>query len=289
MKLLLALLTVATWATAACPTYVGRPETYPVGSVVAYNGSNYEVIRDLGNGWITPSDPWFWSLTSKTCAVSSSSSIGSSSSSAEISLILANQATIIALLQELKEEHAVIRQDIAKLSSTDEFTDSRDGQVYPLVKIATQTWMAKNLNFAATASKCYQNSDANCAAYGRLYDWATAKTSCPTGWHLPSDVEWTFLEAAVGGNATAGNVLKATGLWNPYTGIVNSDNFGFSALPGGANFGGSFSNMGYNGFWWTSTSNGSGAYGRDMYYGIPYVYHGSYSQTIGFSVRCIKD
>ena len=149
------------------------------------------------------------------------------------------------------------------------FTDSRDGRSYKYVEIGEQTWMAENLNYNASGSKCYDNDSENCKKYGRLYDWATAmgfekecnsssscrgqvqekhKGICPQGWHMPSDEEWTVLTDFVGdGSATK---LRATSGWDAdyITTLVcdayasagisgyckgGTDEYGFSALPGG--------------------------------------------------------
>jgi len=163
--------------------------------------------------------------------------------------------------------------------------DSRDGKRYKVAKIGNQTWMAENLNYNASGSRCYDNQESYCQKYGRLYDWNTAKTACPRGWHLPSDAEWTKLTDFVGGLSTAGTRLKAAGGWN------GEDKFGFSALPGGYGYsGGSFGSVGYHGYWWSASKYGSSsAYNRYMGFNLEYVGYSNYGKSSLFSVRCLQD
>jgi len=161
---------------------------------------------------------------------------------------------------------------------------------YKTVVIGTQTWMAENLNYTPTAgnSWCYGNVASNCDTYGHLYDYPTALSVCPTGWHLPDTTEWNVLEAAVGGTSTAGTKLKANStLWSTNTG---TDAYGFSALPAGDYIGSSFYDVGSYGSWWTATASGSSdANDRYMNYFYASVGHDYYYQTSGFSARCLKD
>jgi len=122
------------------------------------------------------------------------------------------------------------------------------------VKIGNQTWMARNLDRATTNSVCYNNSADSCAKYGRLYNWNDAKTACPSGWHLPTNAEWDALMTAVGGSSTAGRKLKSTSGW--YNNGNGTDDYGFSALPGGhGNSDGNFDYAGYYGYWWSATED----------------------------------
>jgi uncharacterized protein (TIGR02145 family) len=172
----------------------------------------------------------------------------------------------------------------ARTGST--FTDSRDRKRYRTVKVGDQTWMAENLNFNASGSACYANDPSNCDTYGRLYDWNTARAACPAGWRLPSDADWETLINFVGSNA--GTKLKSrTGWHNNGNG---TDDFGFSALPGGFGWDGSFGNVGYRGYWWSATEyDASNAWSRPMYWGSSDVYRWDFNKTYQFSVRCLQD
>ena len=175
------------------------------------------------------------------------------------------------------------------------FTDSRDGKIYKTVTIGTQTWMAENLAYKAS-SGCwaYNDSISYVAKYGYLYNWGTALTICPTGWHLPTDAEWTTLTTFLGGESVAGGKLKETGTthWNsPNTGTNES---GFTALPGGYRYdSGTFSNIGHYGYWWSSTEGStSSAWVRNFYYygsGVGSYSNNYSSKDNGFSVRCVRD
>jgi uncharacterized protein (TIGR02145 family) len=167
-------------------------------------------------------------------------------------------------------------------------TDSRDGQKYKTVKIGNQVWMAENLRFNIGDSWCYENNENNCNRYGRLYDWNMAKIACPKGWHLPSNDEWTELVTVVG-VGTAGKKLKSTSDW-----VENgngTDDFGFSALPGGrSDTYGSFEYVGKGGNWWTATELEDGkAYTQFMGFVKDNVDEYADGKGRGFSVRCVQD
>ncbi|MDR2591748.1 MAG: InlB B-repeat-containing protein [Chitinispirillales bacterium] len=175
------------------------------------------------------------------------------------------------------------------------FTDARDSKFYKTVTIGGKKWMAENLNYqTSSGSWCYQDDNSKCNVYGRLYDWATAMTVCPTGWHLPSRDEWGNLAKAAGGTGdygaggTAGKALKATSGWN--NNGNGTDNYGFSALPGGYRSDNSVY-AGDFGRWWTATVDDSSifAYGRNMYYSSNTVSENINDKSLVFSVRCVAD
>jgi uncharacterized protein (TIGR02145 family) len=169
------------------------------------------------------------------------------------------------------------------------FTDPRDGKNYKTVKIGVQTWMTEDLKYAP-GGKCYNDDIDYCKKYGRLYPWEAAKKVCPSGWHLPSDAEWTKLTDFVGGSSTAGTKLKAKSGWNN-NGNGMDDEYGFSALPGG--FGLSddgFLNVGISGFWWSATeSSASYAWGRLIDYNYAKVGRYDGGKPYFYPVRCVQD
>jgi uncharacterized protein (TIGR02145 family) len=176
---------------------------------------------------------------------------------------------------------------------TGTFTDTRDGKVYKTVKIGTQWWMAENLAYQA-GSGCwaYNNDESNVSKYGRLYNWETAKTVCPAGWHLPSDEEWTTLTDYLGGKTIAGGKMKATTDWKYDAGGNATNESGFNALPAGYRsfYGGAFSVLGASTYFWSSTPlESENAWDRDLDFDDGKVNRHDYYPTSGFSVRCSKD
>jgi uncharacterized protein (TIGR02145 family) len=189
----------------------------------------------------------------------------------------------------MKKLTALLALLCAAAFAQETFTDPRDNKTYKTTKIGTQTWMAENLNFNANGSKCSNNKPANCERYGRLYDWNTAKTACPKGWHLPSDYEKDILVDFAGGYEIAGTKLKSKNRWNKNGN--GEDAFGFSALPGGnGDSDGGFKNVGNYGLWWSASEDTANkAYLWLMYYGDERVSRDLYYKSFLFSVRCLQD
>jgi uncharacterized protein (TIGR02145 family)/uncharacterized repeat protein (TIGR02543 family) len=235
----------------------------------------------------------------------------STSTSASVTVTMDGDKTLTANFGQ--QSYCEANPTALECSSGATFTDSRDGKTYKRVAIGNQVWMAENLNYEADGSKCgneasgrlTENSE-DCNKYGRLYNWATAMNGasssslspsgvqgvCPAGWHVPSYAEWTALTDFVGGASTAGTKLKSSTGWNSYSGVpVGTDQYGFTALPGG--FGspeGYFLDAGNYGSWWSATEIAANyASYRYMYYYDENVDWRNSSRTNLFSVRCVAD
>jgi uncharacterized protein (TIGR02145 family) len=186
-----------------------------------------------------------------------------------------------------------------------------DGNIYHTVTIGTQAWMVENLKTTkyndssaipldtnsstwgglTTGAYCWYNNDSTTYKnpYGALYNWYAVSTGklAPTGWHVPTDSEWTVLTTFLGGTSVAVRALEDTGTtyWlPPKAGATNSS--GFSALPGGGRFPGIFGYIGYYGWWWSST-----AYNASNSWVLTIPNNGSvgyFSNNNGYSVRCLR-
>jgi len=220
---------------------------------------------------------------------------------------------------------------IATKKSLSTFTDARDGKKYKTVKIGEQVWMAENLNYAVpygystepsnlvdtrVGSKCYNEDEANCAKYGRLYFWTTAmdlpvdcknkycnkqndrskiipqrQGVCPAGWHLPDSLEFATLLSSVGYDA--GTKLKSKS-------IGGTDYYSFSALLGGyyvpPNGNGKFFGIDSVSRWWTTSEWDPGyAYTLAIYINDwayrdrSAIFETSLKPTFLNYVRCVQD
>ena len=189
-------------------------------------------------------------------------------------------------------------------------------QKYKEVTIGNQVWMAENLKAAyfsdgtpipqvtdsaewknlKTPACCWYNNERDLyePMFGPLYNWYAVNTGklCPTGWHVPSDAEWTTLINFLGGDSLAGDKLK-TDFWGRTTNISPTApcETGFTARPGGRRTSsGIFLSFGYDGEWWSSSeySNSDALY-RFMTVYDSVVISVFANKSYGFSVRCVKD
>jgi uncharacterized protein (TIGR02145 family) len=190
-----------------------------------------------------------------------------------------------------------------------------DGNNYQSIIINGQEWMSENLrtakyangnpipnetdgsqwvNLTTGAWALYNNDSQYEIPYGKFYNWYTVadpRNVCPTGWHVPSDSEWTTLTDYLGGQLVAGGKMKSTG--TQYWASSNSDatnESGFSGLPGGIRDGnGAFNGISDGGYWWSSMEeNTISAWSRALGRYNGNVSIGFVNKSYGFSVRCLK-
>lgn len=176
------------------------------------------------------------------------------------------------------------------LNPVDSITDTRDGSVYKTINIGGQWWLAENLNFEMANSWCYENSDANCSEYGRLYTFNAATSACPSGWHLPSDSEWKDLEMNLGMSLEEAEAIEQRGT-DEGTQLKDKGSSGFDVLFGGfRNEDGTYTFLGTGGAFWTSSSyNLYLAWYRGFQNAESRIHRYFYDKDMGFSVRCIRN
>jgi uncharacterized protein (TIGR02145 family) len=186
----------------------------------------------------------------------------------------------------------------------------------PTITICSQVWMTKNLDVITyrngdpipqvtdpvqwqnltTGAWAYVNNDpATNTNYGKIYNWYAVNDPrglAPTGWHIPTQTEYTTLYNCLGGEYIAGGKLKTSGTsdWMaPNTGATNSS--GFSALPGGKRTNtGAYSGFGTQGLLWTATSqSGTHAWASSLLYSSTWADFTGLEKKEGGAVRCVKD
>jgi uncharacterized protein (TIGR02145 family) len=211
-----------------------------------------------------------------------------------------------------------------------------DNNTYNTVQLGNQCWMKENLRTThyangtsiplgtnpstTTAYRYNPNNDANnVPTCGYLYNWpavmhgsssSTTNPSgvqgiCPTGWHVPSDEEWTQLINYVSShtqyqcNNSSENIAKAlastTGWYSITTACAVGNNLstnnavGFSAFPAGSYYNYSRNFGSYANFWSATEYNGYGVYGRSLGGSYANVSRDLPNKNYGYSVRCVRD
>jgi uncharacterized protein (TIGR02145 family) len=223
-----------------------------------------------------------------------------------------------------------------------------EGHTYGTVQIGGQCWMTENINIGTmlaagtteptttdnTIEKwCYGSDANNCALYGGLYNWNEAMRGsqvpgargiCPSGWHIPTDVEYNKLEKTVLGVIASPNpqyvcdfnTVNTNWYWRRCADDNGADSGGtygvgksLKAVAAGSGNGDGNDLVGFNGklsgyrvtdgtyyylggylFLWSSTPNGSSnAWGRYLVNSYSTVLRYYYSRAFGFAVRCLRD
>jgi len=199
---------------------------------------------------------------------------------------------------------------------------SYQGYDYDIVAIGTQYWFAENLRsenyntgtaiatgldnatWSATSdgavavygegtSPVINGSDdevSNLADYGRLYNWYAVNTGnlCPTGWHVPTDEEYTTLTDGLGGSTVAGDAMKSSASDSPAWNGTNSSDF--SGLAGGhrSNLG-DFVREDSKGYFWSASPDDIFAWFRILEGDNTEVDRSKANPRWGYSVRCVQD
>jgi uncharacterized protein (TIGR02145 family) len=174
-----------------------------------------------------------------------------------------------------------------------------DGNEYQIIQIGGSWWMKENLktthfndgseiplepnlinwcNMSEPAYCWYDNEPQTYkSAYGALYNWYTISDKlCPSGWHVPSDAEWSDLVLNLGGEGVAGQSMKELGTY----------------IPGGYRSGSSglFISLDENAMWWSaSESDINEAWYWQVTNKNSYIERMITQKKAGLSVRCVKN
>ena len=153
-------------------------------------------------------------------------------------------------------------------------------------------WTTENLNVVSGRSYCYDDSEANCRRYGRLYTWQSALQACRAlgaAWRLPTNEEWRQLGNRYGGiRQESADLGKAA-----YVALIAGGSSGFNALYGGgrSDKSGEYERLEAHGFYWSATESGPD---RAWFYnfgkgGQSFGQHENGEKLEAFSVRCVQE
>ena len=207
---------------------------------------------------------------------------------------------------------------------------THEGYDYSTVLIGGQCWFSENCRYLPSVSPPAPGSEStpfyyvygydgtsvaeakatsNYVLFGALYNWPAAMGgACPSGWHIPTDSDWTHVTNLFGGEMVAGDAMKSNNYWNDggSNGGNGSNLSGFNGRPGGLrNFNNDvpgsqgffpFSGLsGYYGDFWSSTPTEMTGYfegtvwGRVLNYDNPEVMRNVPRKHLGYSARCVLD
>lgn len=191
----------------------------------------------------------------------------------------------------------------------------RNGEAIP-AGLSDSSWVFTSFGAVAvfgegTSACAHSSPDGNACdelwslnEFGRLYNWYSvvdARGLCPNGWHAPSDSEWMMMEMALGMSeelvteegfrGSQGNDMKSDFGWSLNDGFNGSNTSGFSGFSGGlrAQSTGQFSNVGTEGYWWSTTINQSQAWVRGLETWSNRVIRQDLDPRLGLSVRCVQN
>jgi uncharacterized protein (TIGR02145 family) len=298
----------------------------PLGNVNWANGPKFlQVELDLGNGFV---DLGTQQMLSVPYALHTQRITVNVSSVGDTLFVGNGQFVIVPGISEANSTlitvttvHTCGASGILNADSSYGVLIDQEGNEYKTIVIGTQEWMAENLNTGiyrngeviptGLSNNAWQNTTAGSWSYydndssfscpnGKLYNWFACADSaqlCPTGWHVPSDADWTTLTDYLGGLNVAGakmkmvgNLSQGNGLWtSPNLGATNSS--GFSGTPAGYRYMlGSSNYIGNGGLYWSSTEFGAvEAQMRFLNYNLASAGRDQYNKHYGFAVRCVKD
>ena len=152
-------------------------------------------------------------------------------------------------------------------------------------------WMTENMIVSVAPSYCYDDAEANCRRYGRLYTWDTALQACRAlagGWRLPTNDEWARMAKSYGGVRDD----SADGGRAAYLALIVGGSSGFAAVYGGGrDTSGAYARLDAHGFYWTaSESSPTTAWFYNLGKGARILNrHADGEKQRGFAVRCLRE